>query len=136
MGSSPHSEREGDDGQSGVTKPLHQARLQRGQDVLPQVPPYPLRFEPIYQYRVGGSRRLANILRGLLPFTLLIGEDWVLSDRDNRAGSVAHGPLEGQTFERPLKRSPTRLLGTQLAWRFFFRFPLLPKLPAPICPIP
>ncbi len=28
---------------------------------------YPLRFEPIYQYRLWGGRRLANLLNAPLP---------------------------------------------------------------------
>ena len=29
-----------------------------------QIPLYPLRFEPIYQYRLWGGRRLADLLTG------------------------------------------------------------------------
>jgi len=31
-------------------------------DAMSQIPLYPLRFEPIYQYRLWGGRRLANSL--------------------------------------------------------------------------
>lgn len=34
---------------------------------LGQVPLYPLRFEPIYQYRLWGGRRLAGVLTVPLP---------------------------------------------------------------------
>ncbi len=43
---------------------------------------YPLRFEPIYQYRLWGGRRLANWLTAPLPDGP-IGEAWILSDRDD-----------------------------------------------------
>ena len=33
----------------------------------PQVPLYPLRFQPIYQYRLWGGRRLADLLTTPLP---------------------------------------------------------------------
>ena len=31
---------------------------------MSEIPMYPLRFEPIYQYRVWGGRRLAELLDG------------------------------------------------------------------------
>ena len=36
---------------------------------MSQAPLYPLRFEPIYQYRLWGGRRLANLLTAALPVT-------------------------------------------------------------------
>jgi len=44
---------------------------------------YPLRFEPIYQYRLWGGRRLADWLTAPLPGDGPIGEAWLLSDRDD-----------------------------------------------------
>ena len=58
---------------------------------------YPLRFEPIYQYRLWGGRRLADILTAPLP-TGPIGEAWILSDRKDHASQVADGSLKGQTI--------------------------------------
>ena len=37
---------------------------------------YPLRFEPIYQYRPWGGRRLASLLTAPLPGDGPIGEAW------------------------------------------------------------
>jgi len=53
---------------------------------------YPLRFEPIYQYRLWGGRRLANLLSALLPGDGPIGEARLLSDRDDRPSHVGDGP--------------------------------------------
>jgi hypothetical protein len=39
-----------------------------------------MRFEPIYQYRLWGGRRLANLLAAPLPADEPIGEAWILSD--------------------------------------------------------
>ena len=86
---------------------------------------YPLRFEPIYQYRLWGGRRLADVLTAPLPNDGPIGEAWVLSDRDDHQSRVANGPLQGQTLGQLLKQSPQQLLG-KLAGRFC-RFPLLLK---------
>jgi mannose-6-phosphate isomerase len=86
---------------------------------------YPVRFEPIYQYRLWGGRRLADLLAAPLPGDGPIGEAWVLSDRDDHASRVADGPLKGRTIGQLMEQSPEQLLGT-LAGRFS-RFPLLLK---------
>ena len=86
---------------------------------------YPLRFEPIYQYRLWGGRRLANLLSAPLPGDGPIGEAWLLSDRDDHPSVVADGPLKGRTIAQLLAQAPERVLG-KLAGRFR-RFPLLLK---------
>ena len=91
----------------------------------PQTALYPLRFEPIYEYRLWGGRRLADILGTPLPGDGPIGEAWVLSDRADHASRVADGPLKGQTISQLLEQFPEPLLG-RLVGRFS-RFPLLLK---------
>lgn len=86
---------------------------------------YPLRFEPIYQYRLWGGRRLANLLSVPLPDDMPIGEAWLLSDRDDQPSVVADGPFKGRTIAQLTKQRPEQLLG-KLAGRFP-RFPLLLK---------
>jgi mannose-6-phosphate isomerase len=86
---------------------------------------YPLRFEPIYQYRLWGGRRLADLLSAPLPGSGPIGEAWVLSDRDDHASRVANGPLKGRTIAQVLEQFPKQAMG-ELAGRFR-RFPLLLK---------
>ena len=90
-----------------------------------EIPLYPLRFEPIYQYRLWGGRRLANVLSAPLPGDGPIGEAWLLSDRDDHPSVVADGPLKGRTIAQLMAQSPEQLLGN-LAGRFH-RFPLLLK---------
>ena len=85
---------------------------------------YPLRFEPIYQYRLWGGRHLANLLTAPLP-SGPVGEAWILSDRDDHQSQVAEGPLKGQTIGQLLQQFPKQMLG-KLAGRFR-RFPLLLK---------
>jgi mannose-6-phosphate isomerase len=85
---------------------------------------YPLRFEPIYQYRLWGGRRLANWLTAPLPDGP-IGEAWILSDRADYPSQVADGPLKGRTIAQLIDQFPSQLLGN-LAQRFK-RFPLLLK---------
>ena len=88
-------------------------------------PPYPLRFEPIYQYRLWGGRRLANWLKAPLPGDGPIGEAWLLSDRDEHPSRVANGPLKGRTIAQLMQQSRAEILGSLVS--HFRRFPLLLK---------
>jgi mannose-6-phosphate isomerase len=86
---------------------------------------YPLKFEPIYQYRLWGGRHLADLLTAPLPGNGPIGEAWILSDREDHQSLVANGPLKGQTINQLMEKEPEQLLG-KLAGHFK-RFPLLLK---------
>ena len=92
---------------------------------MSQTPLYPLRFEPIYQYRLWGGRRLADLLTAPLPGDGPIGEAWVLSDRDDHPSRVADGSLQGLSIAQLLDQFPEQVMG-KLAGRFR-RFPLLLK---------
>ncbi len=92
---------------------------------MSQTPLYPLRFEPIYQYRLWGGRRLGALLTAPLPDDGPIGEAWVLSDRTDHPSRVADGPLKGRTISQLLAQFPEQMMG-KLAGRFR-RFPLLLK---------
>lgn len=85
---------------------------------------YPLRFEPIYQYRLWGGRHLENLLSTPLPDGP-IGEAWLLSDREDHQSLVAEGPLKGSSIAQLIRQYPEQMLG-----RFagqIQRFPLLLK---------
>jgi mannose-6-phosphate isomerase len=86
---------------------------------------YPLRFEPAYQYRLWGGRRLSKLLSATLPDGP-VGEAWLLSDRDDHSSVIANGQLKGQTLGQVLNRWPRLLLGQSA--RGLHRFPLLLKL--------
>jgi mannose-6-phosphate isomerase len=86
---------------------------------------YPLRFEPVYRYRLWGGRRLSSLLSATLPDGP-VGEAWLLSDRDDHSSVIANGSLNGQTLGQVLNRWPTLLLGQSA--RGLRRFPLLLKL--------
>jgi len=92
---------------------------------MSQTPLYPLRFEPIYQYRLWGGRRLASMLSAPLPGDGPIGEAWVLSDRDDHPSRVSNGSLKGQTVAQVLEQFLEQVMG-KFAGRFR-RFPLLLK---------
>ena len=86
---------------------------------------YPLRFEPICQYRLWGGRQLTELLDMPLPGDGPIGEAWLLSDRADHASRVVNGPLAGRTLTQLMADAPEALMGS-LARRFR-RFPLLLK---------
>lgn len=92
---------------------------------MSQTPLYPLRFEPIYQYRLWGGRHLADLLTAPLPGDGPIGEAWVLSDRDDYSSRVADGSLQGLSIAQLLDQFPERVMG-KLAGRYR-HFPLLLK---------
>ena len=91
---------------------------------MTHVPLYPLRFEPIYQYRVWGGGRLENILDMPLPEGP-IGEAWILSDRNDHPSVVANGELKGLSLSQLMLMWPAALLGD--AAGLYTRFPLLLK---------
>ena len=74
---------------------------------------YPLRFEPIFQYRIWGGRRLGPWMNASLPGgdDNPIGEAWILSDRDDHANQVAEGPLKGRTIRSLMDEAKTAILG-------------------------
>src|SRR5665213_3292639 len=101
------------------------AKSSVGTQSMNQIPLYPLRFDPIYQYRLWGGRRLSDLLSAPLPGDGPIGEAWVLSDRDDHQSQVANGPLKGRTIGELMGQFHVQLMG-KLAPRFH-RFPLLLK---------
>ena len=90
-----------------------------------QLPLYPMRFEPIFQYRLWGGRRLADILSTPLPGDKPIGEAWILSDRDDFSSQVSNGALTNRTLTQLMEDFPDQMMGA-LAENYP-RFPLLLK---------
>lgn len=86
---------------------------------------YPLRFKPIFQYRLWGGRALGPFLGAALPGDGPIGEAWILSDRADFSSVIANGPLAGQTLSELMRQRKADILGQHAAR--FARFPLLLK---------
>lgn len=86
---------------------------------------YPLKFEPIYQYRLWGGRKLENLLSKPLPGDEPIGEAWILSDRPDHASKVSDGPLKGYTITQLMNEYPSEVMGK--LGNHVDRFPLLLK---------
>lgn len=85
----------------------------------------PLRFEPIFQYRLWGGRKLEKWSREPIAVEGPVGEAWILSDRDDFASVVAEGPLKGKTLKELFAEQNEAMLGKQAGQ--FERFPLLLK---------
>jgi len=92
---------------------------------MQQLPLYPLKFDPIYQYRTWGGRILSDLVPKPLPDRDPIGEAWIMSDRDDRPSKVLNGKLAGQTIKQLMEHSGEQLMGALLGK--FDRFPLLLK---------
>jgi hypothetical protein len=90
-----------------------------------QVPLYPFRFDPIYEYRPWGGRQLAKLLREPLPAEGPIGEAWALSDRPDFQSRVSDGPLKGMALHQLLEQFPDQVMGMMALPSG--RFPLLLK---------
>jgi len=85
-----------------------------------------LRFRPLYQERVWGGRRLAELYGRELAEGRPIGESWELVDRPDEQSVVVGGPLAGLTLGE-LWRERRDLFGAR-AVDGPRRFPLLIKL--------
>jgi mannose-6-phosphate isomerase len=86
---------------------------------------YPLRFAPMFQYRLWGGRDLGEFMNTDLPGDDPIGEAWILSDRADFASKIENGPLAGRTLTDLMRTRKSDVLGRQAAR--FDRFPLLLK---------
>lgn len=86
---------------------------------------YPLKFEPIYQYRIWGGRNLEHILSKPFPNDDPVGEAWLLSDRKDHASKVSEGKLKGKTITELMKDYRYEIMGKM--GDHFDGFPLLLK---------
>ncbi|MDD3119486.1 MAG: hypothetical protein PHQ27_09925, partial [Victivallales bacterium] len=62
---------------------------------------YPIFFEPIYQERMWGGKKMAQVLNRRLPESVApVGESWELVDRDREQSLIANGPLQGMSLHQ------------------------------------
>ena len=61
-------------------------------------PDSPLLFKPIFQERIWGGRKLAELFGKDLPASKRIGESWEIVDRSEAQSAVANGPLRDKTL--------------------------------------
>jgi mannose-6-phosphate isomerase len=60
----------------------------------------PLTFEPIFQERIWGGRKLEELFGKKLPAGKRIGESWEIVDRLEAQSVVRNGPLRGKTLHQ------------------------------------
>ena len=72
---------------------------------------YPLTFEPIFQERVWGGRRLKTLFSKPLPPGQRIGESWEISDRPDAISVIANGPFAGHDLRWLMENHADELLG-------------------------
>lgn len=85
----------------------------------------PLTFEPIFQERIWGSRKLASLFGKNLPSDKTIGESWEVVDRPEAQSVVRHGPLRDRTLHELWTHDREAIFGRLPDAQ---RFPLLIKL--------
>jgi mannose-6-phosphate isomerase len=89
-------------------------------------PPSPLLFEPLFQERVWGGRRLESAFGRQLPPGKRIGESWEIADRPEAQSVVRQGPWAGRTLHELWSDHRHEIFGEKAA--DFPRFPVLAKL--------
>jgi mannose-6-phosphate isomerase len=85
----------------------------------------PLVFEPIFQERIWGGRKLAQLFGKKLPPNRRIGESWEIVDRPEAQSVVRDGPLRGKTLHELWLQDRQSIFGDVPNAT---RFPLLVKL--------
>jgi len=88
---------------------------------------YPLRFKPIYQYRLWGGNKLKEIL-GKNDAPDMTGESWEISGIPDNTSVVKEGFLEGNDLQELIEVYMGDLVGDSVYERHGTDFPLLFKL--------
>src|SRR5438552_18553489 len=78
---------------------------------MPNVPLYPLRFEPILRRLIWGGRRLGTVLHKPIGEGSDYAESWELSDYHDQVSVVNEGPLAGTTLRDLVRTRGAELLG-------------------------
>lgn len=87
---------------------------------------YPLLFNPIFNYRIWGGKKLKTVLHKSISESS-IGESWEISNVPNAATLVAQGPLKGKSLEELIALYGAQFLGEKVVANFGNTFPLLIK---------
>ncbi len=87
---------------------------------------YPLRFSPVYCYRIWGGEKLKTVLNKEYEEDS-IGESWEISDVEQYETLVSEGNLKGATLKEIIKKFKGDFLGESVYKQFGNEFPLLIK---------
>ncbi|WP_372747091.1 type I phosphomannose isomerase catalytic subunit, partial [Lutibacter sp.] len=87
---------------------------------------YPLKFSPVYSYRVWGGEKLKTVLNKNYNQES-IGESWEISDVDENETLVSDGDLKGYSLKMLIKEFKGDFAGNNVYDQFGNDFPLLIK---------
>lgn len=87
---------------------------------------YPLKFQPITQYRIWGGNTLNQYVSAEFQMDNL-GEIWAISGVESNVSKVANGELKGKDLNEILKEYKEALVGEKVWKQFGEEFPLLIK---------
>ena len=84
-----------------------------------------IKFNPIYQQRIWGGKKLQTYFNRTLPGNALVGESWEIVDRKNTQSKVIEGKYLGLSIRDLIKNYSTIIMGPD--WSPYKRFPLIVK---------
>jgi len=87
---------------------------------------YPLKFQPIFKYRIWGGHKLRTVLEKDFDGDQ-IGESWEISDVQGDETLILDGPLQGQTLKQIINTYKGEIVGEKVFASFGNSFPLLIK---------
>src|SRR5690606_19873661 len=87
---------------------------------------YPLKFNPVYSYRIWGGEKLKTVLNKDYDEDL-IGESWEISDVEDNETRVSDGALKGKTLRELTDLYQADFVGDKVYKQFGNEFPLLIK---------
>ena len=87
---------------------------------------YPLKFQPLFHYRIWGGEKLKTVLNKEYSETS-IGESWEISTVPNSETVVIEGALKGKSINELISAFGADFLGVNVFKRFGNEFPLLIK---------
>lgn len=87
---------------------------------------YPLKFNPVYSYRIWGGEKLKTVLNKDYDEDF-IGESWEISDVEDNETQVSDGPLKGKTLRELADIYQADFVGNKVYKQFGNEFPLLIK---------
>ncbi len=87
---------------------------------------YPIKFDPIFQYRVWGGDKLKTVLNKNTSADH-IGESWEISDVPGNQTLVSNGTLKGKTLSELISTFKGDFVGKKVYQNFGDEFPLLIK---------
>lgn len=87
---------------------------------------YPLKFNPVYSYRIWGGNKLKDVLNKDYNQES-IGESWEISDVEDNETLVSTGALQGKSLKELINQFKGDFVGKQVYKVFGEDFPLLIK---------